>query len=232
MLTIHHLNNSRSQRILWLLEELEIPYQLTCYERDPHTLLAPPELKKIHPLGKSPVLTDGKHTVAESAAIIEYILDNYGAPSHETQTDGQSLRPDASSDEFLQYRYWMHYAEGSAMPPLMLKLVFNELPRQGPVLARPILKAVSSIVGKQYIDAQLKTHFDYWEQVLSQQSYFVGDTFTAADIQMSFPLESATVTGITREQYPNMFNLLERLHSRPAYQRALERGGPFSITGR
>lgn len=229
MLTVHHLNNSRSQRILWILEELEVPYEIKCYERDSKTMLAPSSLKKVHPLGKSPVITDGDHTIAESAAIIEYIIDKYGA---QNSNDNKGLRPAHGTDDYLQYRYWMHYSEGSAMPPLLLKLVFSELPRQGPRLARPILKAVSTAAGKAFIDREIQTHVDFWESTLTEHSYFVGNTFTAADIQMSFPLEGAASWVIKRTQYPNIFNFLDRLHKRPAFQRAIERGGPYTMPTR
>ncbi|MFW6057993.1 MAG: glutathione S-transferase, partial [Persicimonas sp.] len=152
MLTVHHLENSRSHRILWLLEELELDYELTCYERDPETMLSPPELRAIHPLGKSPVITDGEHTIAESAAILEYVLDEYG--------EGR-LRPAEGTDEYLSYRYWMHYAEGSAMPPLLLKLVFSKLPERSPWLVRPLVGQISKMVNSTYVDPQLELHMTY-----------------------------------------------------------------------
>lgn len=222
MLTVHHLNNSRSQRILWLLEELEVEYEITGYERNPQTMLAPRELRKIHPLGKSPVVTDGDNTIAESGAIIEYIVDEYG--------QGR-LRPEAGTAKFLRYRYWMHYAEGSAASPLLLKVVFDELPRQGPWLAKPLLKTISKLVGAQYIDPQINLHMKYWEDELSKQTYFVGDEFTAADIQMSFPMEAvaARLDEERLSKFPKIQAFVASIHERPAYKRAVERGGEFSL---
>ncbi len=220
MLTVHHLNNSRSQRILWLLEELEVNYEIKNYERDPKTMLAPKQLREIHPLGKAPVVTDEEHTVAESGAIIEYIVDEYG--------EGR-LRPEPDSAEFQRYRYWMHYAEGSAMNPFLLHIVFDQLPKQGPWLARPVLGAVSKTVNDEYISGQVELHMSYWEVELSKRPYFAGHEFTAADIQMSFPLEAALARGADRDLYPNIHAQVEKLHERPAYDRALERGGDYAL---
>ncbi|HVH83415.1 MAG TPA: glutathione S-transferase [Steroidobacteraceae bacterium] len=219
MITVHHLNNSRSQRVLWLLEELGCEYSLVKYQRDPHTLLAPPELRRIHPLGKSPVITDGAHTLAESGAILEYLVDRYG--------DGR-LRPPPGSAEQLRYTYWLHYAEGSAMPPLLLKLVFLRLPRPVPALIRPIVRAVAQRAQQSFIDPQLKTHIDYWEAELGKSTWFAGEELTAADVQMSFPLEAAAArAGIALG--PRVTQFLARIHARPAYRRALERGGEFRL---
>ncbi len=220
MLTVHHLNNSRSQRVLWLLEELEVDYEIARYERDPKTMLAPKKLRDIHPLGKAPVVTDGDHTIAESGAIIEYVVDAYG--------EGR-LKPDAGTPEFLKYRYWMHYAEGSAMSPFLLHVIFDQLPKQAPWVARPLLKMVSKTVNDEYIQGQIELHTSYWEEELENRPYFAGDDFTAADIQMSFPLESAAARGATESDYPNIFAMLDKLHDRPAYGRALERGGDYSL---
>lgn len=220
MITVHHLNNSRSQRVLWLLEELEIPYEIIRYERDPKTMLAPRTLRMVHPLGKSPVITDRSRTIAESGNIIDYILDEYG--------EGR-LRPAPGTDEHRAYRYWLHYAEGSAMPPLLLKLVFTQIVVQGPWIARPLLKNISQMVGKKFLDRELNTHLGFWEQTLTEHPYFVGDTFSAADIQMSFPLEGAASRIATRQAQPKCFRFLDEVRARPAYQRALERGGPFSL---
>jgi glutathione S-transferase len=207
MISVHHLNNSRSQRVLWLLEELGCEYQVVRYQRDPHTLLAPPQLTRIHPLGKSPVITDGAHTLAESGAIIEYLIDRYG--------NGR-LRPPPASAERVRYTYWLHYAEGSAMPPLLLKLV------------RPIVSAVARRTQQSFIDPQLKTHIDYWEGELGKSTWFAGEELTAADVQMSFPLEAAAArAGIALG--PRVMQFLERIHARPAYRRALERGGEFRL---
>ena len=219
MITVHHLNNSRSQRVLWLLEELGCEYQVVKYQRDPHTLLAPPELRSIHPLGKSPVVTDGGQTLAESGAILEYLIERYG--------NGR-LRPPAGSAERLRYTYWLHYAEGSAMPPLLLKLVFTRLPRPVPALIRPIVRAVARRAQESFIDPQLRTHTDFWEHELQKSAWFAGEELTGADIQMSFPLEAAAArAGIALG--PRVSGFLERIHARPAYRRALEAGGEFRL---
>ncbi|HXZ60372.1 MAG TPA: glutathione S-transferase [Steroidobacteraceae bacterium] len=219
MITVHHLNNSRSQRVLWLLEELGCDYRVVKYQRDPQTLLAPPELRRIHPLGKSPVVTDGAHTLAESGAIIEYLIERYGAGR---------LRPPPGSDTWLRYSYWLHYAEGSAMPPLLLKLVFLRLPRSAPALLRPIVRAVAQRAQQSFIDPQLKTHIDYWEGELAKSTWFAGEELTGADVQMSFPLEAAAArAGIPLGERVRGF--LERIHERAAYRRALEAGGKFQL---
>jgi glutathione S-transferase len=220
MITVHHLNNSRSQRILWLLEELGCEYQIRKYQRDPKTLLAPAELRRVHPLGKSPVITDGGQTIAESGAIIEYLVDTYG--------NGR-LRPPAGTPERRRYTYWLHYAEGSAMTPLLLKLIFSRLPRGPmPFFIRPVVRAVANRAQETYIDPQLKAHADYWENELGKSRWFAGDEFTAADIQMSFPLEGAAVrAGGQLGDKTRAF--LGRIHERPAYQRALEKGGDFEL---
>ncbi len=221
MITVHHLNNSRSQRILWLLEELDLPYDVKRYERDPATMSAPPELKAIHPLGKSPVLTDGDVTVAESGAIIEYILDTYG--------DGR-LQPAKGTAERLRYNHIMHYAEGSLMPYLLMLLVFRRLPKQPmPVFVRPVAASIAEGVQEKYLDPQLNQHFDYLEAELSRSTWFAGEAFSAADIQLSFPLEAAAARGGLGEQRPKLAAFLERIHARPAYRKALEQGGPYDL---
>jgi glutathione S-transferase len=222
VITVHHLNNSRSQRVLWLLEELGCEYQVLKYRRDPRTLLAPPELRRVHPLGKSPVMSDGAHTIAESGAIIEYLLDRYG--------NGR-LRPAAGSEARLRYSYWLHYAEGSAMPPLLLKLLFQRLPQAPvPVLMRAIVRRIAARAQASFIDPQLKTHIDWWESELSRDAWFAGEEFTAADIQMSFPLEAAAArAGMGLGEKVRGF--LERIHARSAYQRALGVGGQFRLPG-
>ena len=219
MLTVHHLNNSRSQRVLWLLEELGCEYRLERYQRNPVTLLAPPQLQRVHPLGKAPLLTDGERTVAESGAIIEYLLDGYG--------QGR-LRPPPGSDAYLRYRYWLHYAEGSAMPPLLLKLVFQRLPRPVPALLRPVARAIARRAQHDFIDPQLRTHIGFWDGELQRAPWFAGAEFSGADIQMSFPLEAAAArSGVPLPASVQGF--LERIHARPAYQRALEVGGRFEL---
>lgn len=222
MITVHHLNNSRSQRVLWLLEELQLPYEIKRYQRDPQTLLAPPELRAIHPLGKSPVISDGELTLAESGAIIEYLADRYG--------QGRLL-PAPGTPERVRSSYWLHYAEGSAMPPLLLKLVFSRLPKSpAPFFVKPVLRGIAGKVQRVFIDPQLKTHLDYLEGELAHTPWFGGEQFGAADIQMSFPLEAASSrAGLSAAAYPRLWDFLQRIHARPAYRRALERGGPYSM---
>jgi len=217
MLVVHHLNNSRSQRVLWLLEELGVPYEVKRYERDAKTMLAPPELRAIHPLGKSPVITDDGKTIAETGAIVEYILDTYG--------QGR-LIPAAGAPERLRYTYWLHYAEGSAMTPLLLKLVFTALPARAPGLLKGLVKSIASKAQQGFVDPQLKAHVDYWEAELTKTPWFAGAAFTGADIMMSFPLEAGIARGGAASR-PHVKAFVDRIHARPAYQRALERGGPY-----
>jgi glutathione S-transferase len=219
MLTVHHLNNSRSQRVLWLLEELGVPYEIVRYQRQPD-MRAPAELRAIHPLGKAPVITDQGHTLAESGAIIEYILDTYG--------EGR-LVPPPKTPERLRYTYWMHYAEGSAMSPLFLKLLFTVMPRRAPALLRPLVRKVSSQVLTAFVNPQLKQHMAFWENELSQSEWFAGGEFTAADIQMSFPLEAAAARVGLDEGHPKAMAFLDRIYARPAYKRALQKGGPYQV---
>lgn len=220
MITVHHLNNSRSQRVLWLLEELGLEYDIQFYQRDPKTMLAPPALRAIHPLGKSPVLTDGDLTIAESGAIIEYLVERYG--------EGRLIPPVGSSQR-LRYRYWLHYAEGSAMPLLVMKLIFGRLPASVPALIRPIARLISGGMQGKFLDPQLQRHLQYLEAELEAYPWFAGDTFTAADIQMSFPVEGARSRAGLDGRYPKLLQFLENIHARPAYQRALERGGPYDL---
>ena len=222
MIRVHHLNNSRSQRVLWLLEELGVPYEVVRYQRDAKTMLAPSELRAIHPLGKSPVITDGDVTVAESGAIIEYLVERYG--------NGR-LIPPAGSPARLRYTYWLHYAEGSAMPPLLLKLVFSHLAMAPgmPALIRPIARKISEGAQKSFINPQIRLHLDYLENELKGRAWCTGEEFTAADIQLSFPLEAAGARGGLDQRYPVLSALLQRWHARPAYQRALEQGGPYEL---
>ena len=217
MIVVHHLNNSRSQRVLWLLEELGVPYEVKRYERNAQTMLAPPELLAVHPLGKSPVITDGDKTIAETGAIVEYIIDTYG--------QGR-LIPAAGTPERLRYTYWLHYAEGSAMTPLLLKLVFTALPTRAPGLLKGLVKAIAAKAQTGFIDPQLKTHIDYWNAELSKAAWFAGPEFTAADIAMSFPLEAAVARAGAASR-PKVKAFLDTIHARPAYKQALERGGPY-----
>lgn len=216
MITLHHLNNSRSQRILWLLEELGLDYEIKRYERDKKTMFAPPELKKIHPLGKSPVITDGELTIAESGAIIEYLVNKYGQGKLKSQDP-------------LAYTYWLHFAEGSAMTPLLLTLVFNKVESSpAPFFIKPILKAVSAKVKSSFINPNLKGIFDFIEAELSKKEWFAGSEFSAADIQMSFPMEAAASRGADH-MGPHSQAFLKKIHARPAYKKALERGGEYVI---
>jgi glutathione S-transferase len=216
MLTVHHLNNSRSQRVLWLLEELGVPYEIKRYERDPKTMFAPPELRAVHPLGKSPVITDDGLTIAESGAIIEYLVDRYGAGR---------FAPQPGTPERLRYTYWLHYAEGSAMPPLLLKLIARRIGNaRMPFFAKPIARRIATNLQANFVDPQLRLHLGYIDKELDATGWFAGNDFTAADVQMSFPLEAATARGATA-QLPAIGAFLQRIHARPAYQRALERGG-------
>jgi glutathione S-transferase len=222
VITVHHLNNSRSQRVLWLLEELELPYEVVRYQRDAKTMLAPPELKQVHPLGKSPVVTtDEGMVLAESGAIIETLIEHYG--------DGR-LSPVAGTPEALRYRYWLHYAEGSAMPPLLLKLMFDRVEKaKMPFFAKPIAKGIADKARAAFILPSLKTHLDFMEGELGKSEWFAGDAFTGADIQMSFPVEAARARGGLDASRPKLMGWLERIHARPAYVRALERGGPYGL---
>lgn len=222
MIVLHHLNNSRSQRVLWLLEEIGIPYEVQRYQRDAKTMLAPPELRLVHPLGKSPVIVDGEHTLAESGAILEYLAGRYGGD--------RGLVPTADTPARLRYTYWMHYAEGSAMPPLLMSLIFSRLP-QGPMpfFLRPVVQGIADKVKRSYIAPQIKLHLDYIEAELGQHEWFAGEAFTAADIQMSFPLEAAAARGGLDAKRPRTMAFLERIHARPAYQRALVQGGPYEL---
>lgn len=220
MIIVHHLNNSRSQRVLWLLEELGVPYEIKFYTRDPQTLLAPPELRLVHPLGKAPVITDEGTTVAESGAIIEYLVERYG--------NGQFI-PAARSPERLRYTYWLHFAEGTAMTPLLLKLVFMRVETASmPFFAKPIARSIAKKVQGTYIDPNLARHLDFMEAALTAHDWFAGAEFSAADIQMSFPIELSRARGGLDEKHPRLMRYLERIHARPSYQRGLAAGGAYA----
>jgi len=208
MIVVHHLNNSRSQRILWLLEELGLDYEVKRYERDSNTMLAPAALKEVHPLGKSPVITDEGQTLAESGAITDYLVERYG--------DGK-LAPPSGTPEKLRYDYWLHYSEGSVMPLLVMKLVLDNF------------GLGDSDASSQFVTPQIKLHFDYLESELTKNEWFVGEEFTAADIQMSFPVEAVEAQAGLDASRPKLKAFLERIHTRPAYQRALERGGKYEL---
>jgi glutathione S-transferase len=218
VIIVHHLNNSRSQRVLWLLEELGLEYEVRRYQRDPKTMLAPAALREVHPLGKSPVITDGNLTLAESGAIVEHLAETRG------------LVPPVGTPEWQRYRYWMHYAEGSAMPPLLMKLVFDRIERaRMPFFVRPVARAIARTAKQSYVEPQIKLHLDYLEAELGKSTWFAGEDFSAADIQMSFPLEAAAARGGLDGSRPRLKAFLDRIHARPAYQKALERGGEFKL---
>jgi glutathione S-transferase len=221
MIVVHHLNNSRSQRILWLLEELGLEYDIKRYQRDPKTMLAPPELRQIHPLGKSPVITDGDLTLAESGAIIEYLVGRYG--------NGR-LAPAADTPEKLRYTYWLHYAEGSLMPPLLMKLIFDRLERAPmPFFAKPVARAIARKTKSSFIEPNINRQLDYLEAEFGKTAWFAGPEFTAADIQMSFPLEAAVSRGGLDAKRPKLMAFLDRIHARPAYRKAIARGGEYQL---
>ncbi len=228
MITVHHLENSRSQRVLWLLEELGLPYEVKRYARDPKTLLAPPELQQVHPLGKSPVITDqsanGQLTVAESGAIVEYLVDVHGAGR---------LRPAQGTPEQRRYSYWLHFAEGSLMPPLLMKLVFDKIrSAKVPFFVKPVVKGIADQVSKGFITPNLTRLMAFMEAELANKAqglWFAGADFTAADVQMSYPVEAAAARGGLGDSHPHLQDWLTRIHARPAYQRALKVGGPYSV---
>ncbi|MCJ2018497.1 glutathione S-transferase [Methylobacterium sp. E-065] len=219
MITVHHLENSRSQRVLWLLEELGLAYTVKRYARDLRTMRAPPDLVAIHPLGKAPVITDNGVVVAETGAIVAYL----------TEKAGGALVPAAETEARRRYIYWLHYAEGSAMPPLLLKLIFSRLAPGSPWLLRPLVRRVAGTVLRGFVDPDLRRHAAFWDSELAEGPYLCGADFTAADIMMSFPLEAfaARGTGVG----PRVLAWLERVHARSAYRRALEAGGPYAYAG-
>lgn len=217
MIIVHYLENSRAHRILWLLEELDLPYEVKTYKRG-SDMRAPQSLKQVHPLGKSPVIEDAGKIYAESGAIIEYLIDTYG--------QGR-FRPEKGTDEYRRYVYWLHYAEGSAMPLLLLKLLFSRLPGQMPFFLKPVAGMISKGVSAKLIDPQLTDHLAYWEAELSGQGYFAGAELTGADIAMSFPVEAAMSRADGIGAKPSIRRYLEAIRARPAYQRALEKGGAY-----
>ncbi|MGO3743608.1 glutathione S-transferase [Kerstersia sp.] len=223
MITLHHLEHSRSQRIIWLLEELELEYQTQHYARDPDTHLAPDALLAIHPLGKAPVLTDGDTVVAESGAIIEYLTERHGG------THG--LRPAPGTPEALRWTYWLHFAEGSMMPPLLVQFIFRRVRKADmPFFARPIAERIADSVEAAFVRPNLLRQLAFMESELAQREWFAGDQFSAADIQLSFPLEAAAARDwLTAEEHPRLRDWLARIQARPAYLRARERGGPYEL---
>jgi glutathione S-transferase len=221
MITLHYLENSRAQRILWLLEELGLQYEIKHYRRDPKTMLAPKELKEVHPLGKSPIITDGDICMAESAAIVEYLIKTYG--------EGE-LVPARNTKEFIKYRELMHYAEGSIMPFMLLTLIFNKI-KTAPMffLAKPIAKMIANKTFKNFITPNVKNHLDFLEAELTKHQWFAGEEMTGADFMMSFPIEAAAARTDLKKGYPKLNEFLERIQSMPSYQRALEKGLPYKL---
>jgi glutathione S-transferase len=220
MITVHHLENSRSQRVLWLLEELGLPYEVKRYARDAKTSLAPPELFAVHPLGKSPVISNGEITLAETGAIVEYLVERAGG----------ALRPAAGTAEQRRWTYWLHFAEGSAMPPLVMTLVFNRIKTSPmPFFAKPIARAIADKVLDGFVKPNVERQLAYMESELATRPWFAGDAFSAADVMMSFPLEAAAARGGLDQRYPKLSGFVARIQARPAYGRALERGGPYAL---
>ncbi|MNZ77759.1 glutathionine S-transferase [compost metagenome] len=223
-LTVHHLETSRSQRVLWLLEELGVPYALRVYQRDPKTRLAPPELKQIHPLGKSPVISDGRVVVAESGAIIEYLAECHGA---QAPAELAQLEPARGTPAYRECRFWMHYAEGSLMNWLVMKLVFDTIPRQPmPFFVRPIARGLCAKVQHKLISPNMQTALTFMDAHLARHRWFAGEQLTMADFQMSFAVEAALARSDNEADWPHLLAYRERMRERPAYQRALQKGGP------
>ena len=221
MITVHHLENSRSQRIVWLLEELGVDYEIRRYGRDGQTGLAPPELLDVHPLGKAPVITDGGRTIAESGAIIEYLMYEH---------DDGRLRPQEGTDERLAYNYWLHYSEGTFAPLMILSLVLARIEQAPmPFFIRPVAKGITQKVRDGYLDANVTRNLDFMEATLKESRWFCGNVFTAADVQMSFALEAAEVRTSLVDDYPHLAAFLETIRARPAYRRALDKGGHYEL---
>ncbi len=221
MITVHHLENSRSQRILWLLEELGVEYEIKRYGRDKDTSLAPPELRDIHPLGKAPIITDGDVTVAESGAIVEYLVYEY---------DDGRMRPDEDTPERRDYTYWLHYAEGTFMPLMIISLILGRIENAPvPFFLKPVTRGIAQKVRDSYLDANIKRNLDYMEAALSKSTWFCGDSLTAADVQMSFAIEAAEVRAGLHDDYPHLAAFLKRMRERPAYRAALDKGGHYEL---
>ena len=228
MITVHHLETSRSQRVLWLLEELGVPYEIKLYRRDPITRLAPASLKAVHPLGKSPVITDGHETLAESGAILEYLVERYGVQG---QGELAHLQPASGTADYRQCRFWMHYAEGSLMNWLVMKLVFVTIPTQPmPFFVRPIARQLCAKVQAKLIDPNLATALAFMESHLGRHAWFAGEHLSMADFQMSFAVEAALARGAEPARFPNLTAFRQRIAARPAYQRALAKGGPVMMS--
>ncbi len=221
MITVHHLERSRSHRVLWLLEELGLPYELVVYQRDPATMLAPPALQAIHPLGKSPVITEDGAVIAESGAILEYLIERHG---------GGRLAPAPGTPAAQRYRYFLHYAEGSLMPPLLVKLIAQRIATaKMPFFAKPIARKIAGSTEGSFVTPNLTRHLAFLEAELTGRAWFTGDELTAADIQMSYPLEAAVERGGPAARTANLMRVLTAMRARPAYARAIERGGPVLV---
>jgi glutathione S-transferase len=220
MVTLHHLENSRSQRILWLLEELGIEYEIKLYKRDPKTNLAPDELKAIHPLGKSPLITDGGKVIAESAVIVNYLIRNY-------DKDGRfTTAPDSEAAQ--QNEYWLHFAEGSLMPYLVMSLVFTKVKTAPmPFFVRPVAKGIADQVMKSFISPNVENSLRFIEDHLSKNIWFAGENMSASDFQMIFPLEAAMTRSGIASKLPAINAWVKKVHALPAYQNALKKGGPY-----
>ncbi len=228
MIIVHHLETSRSQRVLWLLEELGLPYEIKLYKRDPKTRLAPPELKQVHPLGKSPVISDGDLVLAESGAILEYLAETYAAKA---TGEAAHLLTAPGTPEHRQLRFWMHYAEGSLMNWLVMKLVFMSIPRQPmPFLVRPIARKLCATVQAKLIDPNLKSAMDFIEDHLAKNTWFAGERITLADFQMSFAVAALLSRADAAGQCPHIAAWLKRIEARPAYQRGIAKGGPVIMS--
>ncbi|KAL3155248.1 hypothetical protein ABBQ32_013179 [Trebouxia sp. C0010 RCD-2024] len=220
MIVVHHLSSSRSHRIIWLLEELGVEYEVKRYERMSN-MLAPPELKQIHPLGKSPVVTDGDVTVAESGAIVDYLVSTYGS--------GRLIPPPSAKQDRLKYTYWLHFSEGSAMPPVLMYLVLTKVPDRAPFFIRPVVRYIFGTLLTGFVEPNLARNADYMESELRKTKWFAGDDFTAADVIMSFPVEAMAERGGMGAKHPKLAGYLERIHARPAWKRALETGGEYHL---
>ncbi|GAA5126047.1 glutathione S-transferase [Alloalcanivorax gelatiniphagus] len=222
MIIVHHLEHSRSQRILWLLEELELPYEIEHYKRDPRTSLAPESLRRVHRLGKAPVISDGSVVMAESGAILEYLVERYG--------DGR-LKPATDTPQWLDYIYWMHFAEGSLMPLLVMKLVFGRVATSPmPFFAKPIARKISGKMNDQFLQPRIQDQLALVEEHLSRHPWFAGEQMSAADVQMSFPLQAAA-SRANLDNLPHIRDFIQKVEALPAYQRAIERGGPLQLLG-
>lgn len=220
MITLHYLENSRAQRILWLLEELGVEYEIKHYYRNKETMLAPSELKEVHPLGKSPVLSDGDNCIAESAAIVEYLIDTHG---------NGKLIPKTGTKEFLKYREFMHYAEGSIMPFMLLSLIFNKIKEAPmPFFIKPIAKGIADKTMQNFVSPNLKTHLTYLDNELAKTGWFAGSEMTGADIMMSFPLEASAARTNLRDEYHNIASFLDKVHQMPSYKSAIDKGLPYA----